>query len=373
MAKKKRTVTKKKITKGSKSKRNAFINFAKSERTHFLFGVVAAFIGLFIFLSMISFLFTGEADFSEVTNKTFFELVNDKNVSVDNWTSTGGAFIAQKMINNGFGIFSIFIPVFVILMGLKWMKVWEGSLTKHIIFASLTIIFGSISAAFINKLFPLSFIRWGGVHGETIENILENSIGWPGIVLLMVLFAIILIVLFKKSSMFTIQNTLSKGIERINNNGAESNEDDTEFDNDNASEPEKRKQANKISKAFAFLKRKKRPKESDNEDELEDEGNDDDNEETSLTKKITLHKKPSLETSTPEKEDKGFEVIVPKEEEMLPEGEIEKPPTTTSVTDKGELVDEETGEVLEDYDPTKDLSSFEFPSMSLLKTYDVGS
>ena len=123
MAKKKRTTNRRKTTNRSKSKKDTFVSFLKSERTHFLFGVVIAFIGLFIFLSMVSFLFTGEADFSKVTNKSFFELVNDKDIFVDNWTSTGGAFIAQRLINNGFGIFAILIPALIILMGLKCMKV----------------------------------------------------------------------------------------------------------------------------------------------------------------------------------------------------------------------------------------------------------
>ena len=62
MAKKKKVIKKRKTANRNKSKKNGFVNFFKSERTHFLFGVVIAFVGLFIFLSMISFLFTGGAD-----------------------------------------------------------------------------------------------------------------------------------------------------------------------------------------------------------------------------------------------------------------------------------------------------------------------
>ena len=364
MAKKKRVVNKKRATTQNKSKKRALINFLKSERTHFLFGVVVAFIGLYVFLGMISFLFTGGADQSKVINKTYTEIIKNDTITIDNWTGALGAFSAETMINNWFGIFSILIPVFVILMGLRWMKVWEGSLSKSFIFIALTIIFGSISSAFIGKLFPESFITWGGEHGKQVENILQNSIGMPGILLLIILFIIILIVLFKKSSMFTIQNTLSKGIERMNNNTSENEEDNT----DHNYVPRKGKISNAMNKAFGFLFRKKKPKESDEEDETHD------NEEASISKTITLHKRPSLETSNTEEEDKGFEVIVPNEEEMLTKEEEQKTKAPSSfITDKGEIVDEETGEVLEDYDPTKDLSSFSFPSMNLLKTYDTGN
>ncbi len=370
MAKKKRIIKKRKTTNRSKSKKNSLINFFKSERTHFLFGVVISFIGLFIFLSMISFLFTGGADQSKVMNKTFFELVNDKTLSVENWTGAGGAFIAETMINNWFGIFSVLLPLFIMLMGLRWMKVWQGSLTKSFIFVALGIIFGSISIAFISKLFPLSFIVWGGKHGHFLENILQNSIGWPGIVLLITLFAIVLVVFFKKSSMFKIQSTLSKGIQRMNNSATESADDTTEFVVETASEPEEPKEPGKLKKLLGFLSRKKNAEEIEEEEEQEELENKDND---IATKEGKLHWKPTLESSTPDEENDEFEVIVPDDEEMLSPEERKIKSSTTTLTTTGELVDEETGEVLEDFDPKKDLSSFSFPSMDLLKTYAVGN
>lgn len=367
MAKKKRIIKKRKTTNRSKSKKNSLITFFKSERTHFLFGVVISFIGLFIFLSMISFLFTGGADQSKVMNKTFFELVNDKALSVENWTGAGGAFIAQTIVNDWFGIFSILIPLFVILLGLRWMKVWVGSLTKSFVFIALAIIFGSISIAFISKIFPPSFINWGGRHGNSIEYILESSIGWPGIVLLIILFAIVLVVLFKKSSMFKIQSTLSRGIQRMNNNATESAVDTTEFIVETTSEWEEPKEPGKLKKLLGFLSRKKDAEEIEEEEELEDTNN------ALVTKESKLHWKPTLESSAPDEENDEFEVIVPDDEEMLSPEERKIKSSTTTLTTTGELVDEETGEVLEDFDPKKDLSSFSFPSMDLLKTYAVGN
>lgn len=368
MAKKKRIIKKRKTTTRSKSKKNSLTNFFKSERTHFLFGVVISFIGLFIFLSMISFLFTGGADQSKVMNKTFFELVNDKALSVENWTGAGGAFIAQTIVNDWFGIFSILIPLFVILLGLRWMKVWVGSLTKSFVFIALAIIFGSISIAFISKIFPPSFINWGGRHGNSIEYILQNSIGWPGIVLLIILFAIVLAVLFKKSSMFKIQSTLSKGIQRMNNNATEREDDTTEFIVETTSETEEPKEPGKLKKLLSFLSSKKNAEEiEEEEEELEDTDN------ALVTKESKLHWKPTLESSAPDEENDEFEVIVPDDEEMLSPEERKIKSSTTTLTTTGELVDEETGEVLEDFDPKKDLSSFSFPSMDLLKTYAVGN
>ena len=355
MAKKKRIIKKQSVTNRKKTKTNSISNFVKSERTHFLVGVVTAFIGLFIFLSIISFFFTGGADQSKVDNKTFFEIVNDKTLGVDNWTGAGGAFIAQALINDWFGVFSLLIPLFITLIGLRWMKVWEGSLIKSFIFVSLSIIFGSITSSFIlGKLFPTSFINWGGIHGNSIESILENSIGWPGIILLISLFVIILVVLYKKSSMFKIQNTISKGIQRMNNNEAEEQyeEDNSYIDLNEEIVPKK---PGILKKSFNSLFSKKHNEGANNDED---------------TESIDVAAQPNPKSN-------NFEVIVPKADEM----DAETPSNTThpepqpsaGSEEEKEVIDEETGEVLEDYDPKKDLSSFTFPSMDLLKIYNVGN
>ncbi|MGV8963450.1 MAG: DNA translocase FtsK 4TM domain-containing protein [Candidatus Saccharimonadaceae bacterium] len=370
MAKKKAPIKRRKSTSRNKTKNNSLLNFIKSERTHFLVGVVIGFIGLFVLLSMISFLFTGGADQSKVDNKTFFELINDTTLPVDNWTGAGGAFISQTLINDWFGIFSILIPVFVTLLGIKLMKVWEGSLTKSFIFISLVVIFGSITSAFISaKLIPTSFINWGGGHGVAIETILESSIGWPGIILLIFLFATIIGVLYKKSSMFKIQSTLSKGIQRINNNGNEVEEESypSPITENETEEENEIKEPGKLKRMFSSLFRKTH---SVDDEDSELESDDSDNNEVKLpTRTITLPR------NTPSKQDKDFEVIVPPAEETITNEVIDKKPTSTPnlTIDGGDVIDTETGEILEEYDPKKDLSSFSFPSLDLLKVYNVGN
>lgn len=65
-------------------------------------------------------------------------------------------------------------------------------------------------------------------------------------------------------------------------------------------------------------------------------------------------------------QDDAFEVIVPKDDETV----SLSPPPADKITPESP-VSEET-DVIEDYDPRKDLSSFRFPSMSLLKIYNTG-
>ena len=166
--------------------------------------------------------------------------------------------------------------------------------------------------------------------------------------------------------MFKIQSTLSKGIQRMNTNGSETDDDTTEFVVENPLEEENKKPS-RWKQAFSFLSRKKETAESENEDI------DNESESSDVGKRIHTHK-PSLERSVPVEKRDDFEVIVPDDEEMLPQDDKPKP-VDAGATAKAddEMIDQETGEVLEDYDPKKDLSSFSFPSMDLLKTYQIGN
>ncbi len=153
MAKAKKNIKRKRSA--SQKSDNKWIEFFKSERLHFLVGVLIAFVGIFIFLSIVSFFFTGAADQSKVLNRSFVELVNDKDLQIENWTGVGGAFVAERLVNGGFGIFSILIAFFFVYVGLLLMKVSNFSFFKALLVTALGLIGGSIACAFVlNKLFP---------------------------------------------------------------------------------------------------------------------------------------------------------------------------------------------------------------------------
>ena len=104
-----------------------------------MIGVILAFIGAFILLSTISFFFTGAADQSKVINKSFFELITYKQV-ISNWTGVAGAFIAQRIVNQWFGIFALIIPMYLILVGLKLMRVLNISAIRTFLLSAFVLI-----------------------------------------------------------------------------------------------------------------------------------------------------------------------------------------------------------------------------------------
>ncbi len=352
MAKRKRSKTS-----TSKKKHATWLDFFKSERIHFILGVIIAFVGIFMFLAIISFFFTGAADQSKVLNMSFWELVRSKSNEINNWTGVWGAYSSEMLVNEWFGIFSILIPVFLMYIGLRLMKVSDFNFFKALFILAFGLIGGSISSAFIfNRVFPTSHIKWGGEHGNQIELLLESSIGWPGIVLLILLFIVIIVVTIRKSSMYDIQkalvdnkNSFARGIETNDTKERKS------F---------KIRRTDFLNHVKTIFKRKAVSEEDIDEVNV-----------TSPQPEILTNNKSSNSTITSDINieisddailgDDDFEVIVPKDDD----------PDKVSTANEGgrsTSLKPHTG-LDEDYDPRKDLSSYKFPSLNLLKVYNTGN
>jgi S-DNA-T family DNA segregation ATPase FtsK/SpoIIIE len=218
---------------------------------------------------------------------------------------------------------------------------------------ALGLIGGSIASAFVlGKLFPDSHINWGGSHGVKIERLLESSIGWPGVILVIGLFFIVFWVLVRKNSVHAIRQTLV--YDKAESDTAEESTSDALADN--GAEGETRVETDATP---SFLKRlfgiRKKNKEEGDGEERETVGADDaamQNEEPSLADK------------------NDFEVVVPNDDEpvAIPSIEVSVPSFMEEERRKERNVD-----FLDDYDPRKDLSSFRFPTSDLLKTYHTGN
>ncbi|MDH6307341.1 S-DNA-T family DNA segregation ATPase FtsK/SpoIIIE [Dysgonomonas sp. PFB1-18] len=351
----KKTVQKKKP---QNNKATSFIEIIKKERTKFLLGVCLAFIGAYILLGEISFFVTGAADQSKVEFISFFDLISKKQ-QISNWTGVLGAFIAERLINKWFGIFSLLIPVYFILMGLKLMRVINISAIRTFLLTAFAMIWGSITCAFISRLAnDGSSVFWGGGHGMGIEKFLEAALGKSGTVMVILLLLIIFLIITKKASMEFFRGLFRNPLKR--NSETES---DPELDNlyeDEQGEPEKESKS-----IFSFFKKKEKPEDVAEEDDY-------------ITEPIEL----SVKTPKPLKEpkptsmqvDQDFEIVVPKDEEFIqPVSKNGFSPGNNNITPIEGLEDDilDEGEEMEEYDPTKDLSNFHFPSAELLKVYDT--
>lgn len=394
MAKSNRKNIKKKTNKSNKINWTDVIHnlriFFRNEQVQFILGLLITFAGLFIILTIVSFFFTGTLDNAIVNNISYKEYHSLKasdtpKPEIHNWMGVSGAYLSHKIVNNWFGIVSLLIPIFLVLTGLRIMKISKLKTSKVFFITAYGLIAGSITEAFIfGNIFTMSHINWGGTHGSQISELLKTSIGIPGMILLIILFIITAFIILKKSSMQKIQETMIKSKPSFGYPFGKSQDEEPdeleleiEIDNDDSTIEEHRKGFFKrVVSFFSFFKRKKQ-----NTDEVEtgDENDFDsmDSQETDNTMSYQEQPMPATSTSsyqeiidnTSETIENDFEIIVPKDDEIPEESaEIErKHNIETKVEDSVDM------DQMEDYDPKKDLSTFAFPTMELLKVYNTGN
>lgn len=362
---------KSKKKKKSEKTTSSVLRFLRSERGHFLMGVCVIFIALFILIGMISFFFTGAADQSKVANKYFLDLIIHKQ-DISNWTGVGGAFVAEALINKYCGVFSIVIPIFIGLIGVRLIGIKTISILRAFILCSFILIWGSIFSSFVlTKIFPDSHIIWGGSHGSVLEQLLETALGGIGVTLIIILLLVIFIIITKQTSVGFFKNLFPGGSNEARDEDCI--DDELEEEENNTEIVEKN---SVLSKILNWFKKKKKEATVDVvADNLLDNSLSVDEELQPVTEaqmySEPLPSKPIVTrpSQSIDVED-DFEVVVP-QEEVYQERRTLSPTPYRSVTDTEE--DELTAsdvEEMEDYDPTKDLSNFHFPSSDLLKVYD---
>ena len=359
----------KKKKKSAKTTSN-ILRFLRSERGHFLMGVCVIFIALFMLIGMISFFFTGAADQSKVANKYFIDLIIHKQ-DISNWTGVGGAFIAEALINKYCGVFSLVIPIFIGIIGVRLIGIKTISILRAFILCSFILIWGSIFSSFIlTKIFPDSHIIWGGSHGSVLEQLLETALGGIGVSLIIILLLVVFIIITKQTSVGFFKN-LFPGSNGVPKSDSVEEDDSEELEDDN----EIIEKNSVLSKIFNWFRRKKDAADNVAEGNLEEDNylpanNDLQREVSSPVYTPPVQNKPILnrQSKSIDVED-DFEVVIP-QEEVYQEKRSAPPIQPIQNREEGHELTASDVEEMEDYDPTKDLSNFHFPSSDLLKVYD---
>ncbi len=308
MAKKKQKSKTERSTNAKKPK------FKLSNQQRLIFGSFLIILSLLLFISFLSFFFTGEADQSALNEFA------SRNIKAQNWASKLGAWLGDFFVQRGFGV-SAFIFAGLLFLSGTYLLVGTNKpkLLKHWFWGTLIALWLSVLFGFFAKTYPIL----GGTIGFEINSFLQDYIGKIGIVLLLILGLITyLAIRFKitvenfrilfKSAKSELKKDF-KGIDPI-----------LQVDNNLSAEAEDIKSAYEIP--------------------LEDI-------EPSIKKQPSLKDKVKTEVAKD-----NLEMKIETVEEELSE--------TDNLANK--LV-EDFGE----FDPTLELSNYQFPSLDLLKKYNT--
>ena len=176
-------------------------NMSNAEITRFCIGAVLFIVSCFIFLSLVSHLFTATED------STWVE--GDR---AHNWMGTLGLATARFFIDQCWGVSSIFIPLFLIVASLRIMQVYKVRLWKWFLNCSILMIWSSAFSYFLLQPILDKFrspISLGGGIGMTEVSFLEAKVGAIGTFFILVAIAVGYLIYLSDETIRIIRKILS--------------------------------------------------------------------------------------------------------------------------------------------------------------------
>src|SRR6056300_1867650 len=120
--------------------------FNLSNQQKLVLGSFLAILGLLLFIAFVSFLFTGKADQS-----TLSEFAS-RDLETQNWLSKSGAWLSDFFIQRGFGVASFIFSGLIFLSGAYvLMDINKAKLRKHWFWGILIVIWTSILLGFFSS------------------------------------------------------------------------------------------------------------------------------------------------------------------------------------------------------------------------------
>ena len=298
-------------------------SFKLSSQQKLVWGSFLVILGLLLFIAFVSFIFTGEADQSTLSNFT------SREIETQNWLSKSGAWLSDFFIQRGFGIASFIFSGLIFLSGVYvLMNINKTKLRKHWFWGVLIVVWLSILLGFFGNKNDIL----GGTFGFEINSFLQDYIGKIGTILLLIFGLITYLAIRFKVTFESIAKVFTSAKKDIKDDLSELKEDIIVPLDNNLSE-----EAEAIKSAF----------------------------EIPLEEKTTEPKtkvKPVAESAP-------LEVKTPMVEEE-PEIEIKVEDVKEEVSESDNLANK----LVEDFgqfDPTLELAKYQFPTLDLLKKYDT--
>ena len=157
------------------------------KNSRFVFTLLLVVTGIALLLSFISYFLTGTTDQNNIY------LMGERNESVSNWLGKIGAYLAHTFIYNGFGIGAFLIPKMILHVGVFGFFGIPMSRIKKVLFWDL---FGMFIVSIALGFFWQSNPSLGGVVGYEINLFFQDYLGTIG-TLLLLSFIVILFFLFR--------------------------------------------------------------------------------------------------------------------------------------------------------------------------------
>jgi DNA segregation ATPase FtsK/SpoIIIE, S-DNA-T family len=318
--------------KGKSSKNKFSFEFLKDPRFKLAVGIFTIIVALYLFLAFFSYLFTGKADESVVKELSEYPVL-ESGREAENWLGLYGAVTSHFFIFRWFGIAAFFLPPLLFLIGFK--VVFGRQLIRIFSFT----IFSIFSGLWLCLLLGYMTLKndgaseWsflGGGLGFHLAELSDGMFGWGTFLILILALFVFIVFFFNITSIPAFQVKDPKPI-----------------GND------------------AILKEESTP--SFTATYLDEKDNWKEGQENELIPEPVLVKK----TPEPEPVKNGTELKLEIEKPVVQPKAISEPTFTIEEPVATDQLAEQLVEQQGAYDPTLDLSSYQYPQLDLLYEYDA--
>ncbi|MCI6337156.1 MAG: DNA translocase FtsK [Prevotella sp.] len=335
-------MAKKKKANNNNSLKNVLgFSFLQNEKVNFILGLILFATAACMATSFVSFLTTGNIDQSMIESAREGEIMNQNGEFVNSGGSIG-AYMSYFFIKQCFGLASFIIPIYILIVSMNLMRVYNISLLKWFLCMSVIMVWSSITMAkFLSPLFIDSFYNPGGDHGLYVCQWTENLIGTPGITALLAITAIAFLTYISAETIYLIRKML---------NPVKFFTDRVKFDVSVGGKHDENENYNDKIKTLED------PEVFDNPETqtVEFAVNSDVHIINNVENDNPKTEKQPLETDGNDKKQIDMEVEAAKDEEKAQSKQL------VTVGDKQ----------IEAYDPKLDLENYHYPTLDLLKKYD---
>ncbi len=159
----------------------------KEERKRRVIGYSLLVLSTYVILAQISYIFTWDADYSQISSVGLWEIINGQ-TPMKNIMGSVGAAIAHLLIYRGFGISSILITVAIFVVSLRFtFKSIQWKLNKFFRWSTYLLVWSSITFGMVTTNAVDNWSVLGGNFGRVFSDYLETIIGLPGEAMLLLL------------------------------------------------------------------------------------------------------------------------------------------------------------------------------------------
>ena len=359
--------SKNKKTESRRFSLSTITDYFQNEKLHKVTGLFLLLLSVFMLVAFTSFFVTWNADHDKVAG-SWWTLLSRPDIQVDNWLGKFGAIISHQFIEKWFGVSSFVFVLLSFLTGFKILfKVELLPIVKTVKYSFFAFIFVAASLGYIlgsnGKLLFLA-----GSFGFEINRWLQSTLGNIGTGLFLA-FAAVAFVAVAFNIVFRIPSFLQP---------KEASKEDVEeaLINTATSIPANRLKDELVEEVVQKTDKLElelvpsAAEEEEEEDETEEE-DDEDSETTDAEEAETISFAIENEILPVSIHNTEMEVQLPVNDPPVADENL-VPLSIEAITEDSKPLDENaipTMEVLGEYDPTLDLSSYKFPTVELLENH----